>query len=272
MKKVFLKKLMALFLVSVMVLGLAACGSSDDESTDEPVDETEEVVDKAEDEEEPADEEAEAEEPAEAGAVTKDTPFVIGLNTLDGKFSEFFHTSIYDRYVVEMTSIYLLASNKDGEPIANDEEPSFAKSFDMEVADDDSQTKYTFVLKDDVVFSDGSPVTIDDLLFSIYVYSDPYYDGSSTFYSLDIEGMPEYRLQTSTEMVEVGKDIVAAGISGDAGADPVMGEGLTAATAEQQQAYWSYLDEAGAKFAQEITDYVMENYLGYTHYFKFYRR
>ncbi len=262
MKKNFTKKLMALILIGVMVLGLAACGSTNNgtDESKESVAQTESKAD-SESKETKSEEEAEAEKPAVSETVTKDTPFVIGTSTLDGKFSEFFHTSAYDRYVVELTSMYLLASDKNAEPIANDEKPSYAQSFTTEVADDNSSTVYTFVLKNDAVFSDGTPVTIDDLLFNFYVYSDPYYDGSSTIYALDIDGLAEYRLQTSTEMVEVGDDILAAGISGEAGEDPVLGSGLTVATAEQQQQFWAYLDEAGANFAQEITDFVVNNYL-----------
>ena len=36
-------------------------------------------------------------------------------------------------------------------------------------------------------------MTIDDVIFSMYVLSDPTYDGSSTFYAVPIEGMEEYR-------------------------------------------------------------------------------
>ena len=44
-------------------------------------------------------------------------------------------------------------------------------------------------MRDDLKFSDGEPVTIDDVIFSIYVYLDPTYDGATTWYSLPIEGL-----------------------------------------------------------------------------------
>ncbi|MDI9490114.1 MAG: ABC transporter substrate-binding protein [Bacillota bacterium] len=279
MKNAFLKKLMALILIGVMVLGVVACGSDKKDADTEDKDSAEEseVVldeDDAEDAEDADAEDADAEdadadeEDAEVDAeatedtvVTSETPLVIGTYTLDGKFTEFFATSAYDRDIADVMSLFLLWSDENGEPVANADVPSYALDYTMDVADDQSETTYTFALKNDLVFSDGTPVTIDDLLFSMYVYSDPYYDGSSTFYSLDIEGMDEYRLQTSTEMVEVGDDILEAGISGEGDADPVLGDGLTVATPEQQAAFWSYLDEAGVNFAQEIVDYVMANYL-----------
>lgn len=271
MKNAFVKKLLTFMLVSVMILAAAACGSSSEPAeTNAPAEESvasdetaapAETGDAAEENAEaPAETEAEGE--ASTGGVTEDTPLVIGTNTLDGKFSEFFATSAYDRDVVGMTTLALLSSEKDGTVVANNEKPSYAESYTMEVNEDETETKYTFVLKNDVVFSDGTPVTVDDLLYSFYVYADPHYDGSSTFYSLNIKGMNEYRLQTSTEMIEVGNDILAAGISGEPGAaEPTLGEGLTVATPEQQAAFWGYLPEAGNTFAQEIIDYVAANYL-----------
>lgn len=255
MKNAFLKKLMALILIGVMVLGVVACGSDKKDADTEDKDSAEEseVVldeDDAEDAEDADAEDADAEdadadeEDAEVDAeatedtvVTSETPLVIGTYTLDGKFTEFFATSAYDRDIADVMSLFLLWSDENGEPVANADVPSYALDYTMDVADDQSETTYTFALKNDLVFSDGTPVTIDDLLFSMYVYSDPYYDGSSTFYSLDIEGMDEYRLQTSTEMVEVGDDILEAGISGEGDADPVLGDGLTVATPEQQAAF-----------------------------------
>ena len=96
----------------------------------------------------------------------------------------------------------------------------------------------------------------------MYVLSDPMYDGSSTFYTMNIQGINEYRLQTSADVLEAVDAILEAGItSGDDGSmviNPADG-----VTLEQQEKFWSYLDEAGANFAQEIIDYVNINYPGY---------
>ena len=48
-------------------------------------------------------------------------------------------------------------------------------------------------LAKNVKWSDGKPVTINDVLFTMYTLSDPTYDGSSSFYAVPIEGMEEYR-------------------------------------------------------------------------------
>ena len=38
-------------------------------------------------------------------------------------------------------------------------------------------------MRDDLVFADGTPITIDDVILNLYVYMDPTYDGSATLYS-----------------------------------------------------------------------------------------
>ena len=48
-------------------------------------------------------------------------------------------------------------------------------------------------MREDIVFSDGDDMTIDDVIFSMYVLCDPTYDGSSTLYAAPIVGLDEYR-------------------------------------------------------------------------------
>ncbi len=190
------------------------------------------------------------------------SPLVVSTGTLDGKFSPFFATSAYDTDVVGMTQIGLLHYNKDGAPEAGIDVPSFAYEYTQEVNPDNSASKYTFVLKNGITFSDGEPVTAKDVLFSMYVLSDPMYDGSSTFYTMNIRGMNEYRLQTSADVLEKVDAILDAGITptddGSYTINPADG-----VTAEEQEKFWSYLDEAGVNFTQEIIDYVNTSYPSY---------
>ena len=123
-------------------------------------------------------------------------PLVVSTGTLDGKFSPFFATSAYDVNVASLTQIGLLHYDKYGAPSAGIDDPSLAYEYIMDISADNSISTYTFVLKNGIKFSDGTPVTAKDVLFSIYVYSDPMYDGASTFYAMNIQGMSEYRLQT----------------------------------------------------------------------------
>ncbi len=57
----------------------------------------------------------------------------------------------------------------------------------------DSQVKYTVSINDDMFFSDGSHITIDDVLSFYYIISDATYDGTyKDWYLNDIVGLKEY--------------------------------------------------------------------------------
>ena len=136
-----------------------------------------------------------------------DQAFVIMTETLDGLFNPFFSTSASDGTIVSMTQIGMLtsATNANG-----DAEVAFGEDHAVVVLDyqsvyninDQSEnpdkvgaTTYTFVIKNGIKFSDGEPLTIEDVLFNLYVYLDPVYTGSSTMYSTDIQGLSQYRIQ-----------------------------------------------------------------------------
>lgn len=56
-----------------------------------------------------------------------------------------------------------------------------------------TQVKYTVTIRDDLVFSDGTKVTIDDVIFFYHLIADATYDGVySDWYLNDIEGLKEY--------------------------------------------------------------------------------
>ncbi|MBP7176487.1 MAG: hypothetical protein KBA53_09810 [Thermoclostridium sp.] len=189
-------------------------------------------------------------------------PLVISTGTLDGKFSPFFATSAYDVDAQGLTQIGLLYYNKFGAPEAGINAPCYAYDYKQEIGANNSTSTYTFILKNGLTFSDGKPITAKDVLFSIYAISDPLYDGSSTFYTMNIQGMKEYRLQTSADTLETAKKIIDAGIkTGDDGKMVINpANGVSAA---QQEAFWSYFDVAGEKFVQEIIDYVNTKYTSY---------
>ena len=123
---------------------------------------------------------------------------VIMTEQLDGLFNPFFSTSANDGTIVSMTQIGMLSSkyvNGEVEVAYGDNEAVVVKDYDI-VENADNTTTYTFVLKNGILFSDGHPLTMEDVLFNYYVYLDPVYTGSSTLYSTDILGLSEYRTQT----------------------------------------------------------------------------
>ena len=133
--------------------------------------------------------------------------FVIMTDTLDGLFNPFFSTSASDGTIVAMTQIAMLSSTTDangdatvafGEDYAVvtlDYLSSYNADEASESADNTGVTTYTFVIKNGIKFSDGEALTIEDVLFNMYVYLDPVYTGSSTMYSTNIQGLSQYRVQ-----------------------------------------------------------------------------
>lgn len=264
MSKSLLRKLLVFLLVAVMALAVFGCAPKTPGETDKP---TESQAPTTPDETEPP-KEVKPDVPAnryDALATPRtgnnaSSPLVISTGTLDGKFNPFFYTSAYDGDVVGMTQLGLLYYNKFGAPEASIDVPSFAYDYSQEIVGDTSV--YTFVLKNGIPFSDGTIMSAKDVLFSMYVLSDPMYDGSSTFYTMDIQGIDEYRLQTTKDVLEKVEAIIDAGIDEDENGEMVINPASGVSEADQE-VFWSYLDKAGAGFAQEIIDYVNNNYTSY---------
>ena len=129
---------------------------------------------------------------------TKRDSIVIMTEELSGLFNPFYATSGTDMDVVGMTQIGMLSTDANGQPVAGDDEPTVVKDFKKETVNagaTDEKTVYTFVLKNGLKFSDGHPLTMNDVMFNMYEYLDPVYTGSSTMYSIDIEGLTTYRTQ-----------------------------------------------------------------------------
>ncbi|MBQ8371688.1 MAG: hypothetical protein IJX38_01935 [Clostridia bacterium] len=127
----------------------------------------------------------------------KDT-LVIMTENLDGVFNPFFSTSANDGTIVSMTQIGMLTSKYVNGAVAvayGENEAVVTLDFEYDYDEDNDETVYTFVIKNGVKFSDGHPLTIEDVLFNLYVYLDPVYTGSNTMYSTDIKGLAAYRTQ-----------------------------------------------------------------------------
>lgn len=228
------KKLLAFTLAAGMTLGQFMSVSAEEVSTEAVTEATAEG----------------AAAPAEA---TDGKTLVVSNNHFEGKFSPFFAASAEDQDVVSRTFVNLMDLDRVGAPVLsgiegetrtyNGTDYTYTGISDIVVTENEDGTVYYDVtMRDDVVFSDGTPMDIDDVIFNMYVYSDPTYDGSAVFYSLPIQGMEEYR----SGMATLSSLIAAAG---EENTD------FTLWTEEQQTAFWSAVNEGGAAFAQEIVDY-----------------
>ena len=155
------------------------------------------------------------------GNTASDTPLVVGYAPFSSKFSPFFSETAYDQDVWVMTQLGLLTSDRtgaiiykgiEGETIDyNGTDYTYYGPADLEVTENaDGTVYYDFTLRDDLKFSDGEPLTIDDVIFSMYVLCDPTYEGNSTLYAQPIEGMEAYRSGMSARQ----ELILAAGPDG----------------------------------------------------------
>ena len=109
-----------------------------------------------------------------------------------------------------MTQIGMLGSkyvNSKNEVAYGDNEPVVTKDYSI-TENADGTVTYTFVLKNGIKFSDGHPLTMEDVLFNYYVYLDPVYTGSNTLYSTKIVGLNEYRTQTVGAGSESGDSLI----------------------------------------------------------------
>ncbi|MBQ7163734.1 MAG: hypothetical protein IJR61_00205 [Clostridia bacterium] len=120
---------------------------------------------------------------------------VIMTEDVSGLFNPFYATTGADMGVVGLTQISMLSTDEKANPVASETEPTAVLAFETK-QNDDGDTVYTFVLKNGIVFSDGEPLTMNDVMFNLYEYLDPVYTGSSTMYSTKIKGLAEYRTQT----------------------------------------------------------------------------
>ena len=146
------------------------------------------------------------------GGSAKKDAFVVMTEQLDGLFNPFFYTSAPDGTIVSMTQISMIGAKYENGEIKvayGDNEAVVAKDYDI-VTNDDGTVSYRFVLKNGIKYSDGQPLTMEDVLFNYYVYLDPVYTGSNTLYSTDILGLTEYRTQQVTSSSGSGDDQIAS--------------------------------------------------------------
>ncbi len=230
------KKLLALLLALAMVLALAACGGSGTPAASGSG--------------------AASGSADNGGSEHAANTLVAAATGFESKFSPFFAASADDQDVVDLTQLGLLVSDREGAPVLksiegetrtfNGTDYTYKGISDIDIVhNDDGTVDYNVTIRDDLKFSDGEPVTIDDAIFSMYVFNDPTYDGSVTMYSCPIVGLEEYRQNNTTLsalLASLGED----------------NTDFSLVTEEQQTAFWKAVNEGLVAFAQEIVDHVKQ--------------
>ncbi|EJP82143.1 ABC transporter substrate-binding protein [Bacillus cereus] len=183
MRKVFKGLLVTFLSTSVLLAGCAQEETSTNEATKMPKVKDEFI--KASDK---------AKSPAKAKE-RKDT-FVVGMPSPGGIFLPHFMENGWDGNITQAIFAPLVGLDKEGKPI-----PILAKKWDIS----EDQLTYTFHLKDDLKFSDSSPLTADDVAFTLTLLHDPTYSGATDISQTAIKGGQAYKegKATSIEGIQV---------------------------------------------------------------------
>lgn len=182
---------------------------------------------------------------------------VFATDDFNAKFSPFFADTVPDQTISDLVSVGLLTIDRNGSMVYkgiegetreyNGKEYNYKGISDLTVTENsDGSVYYDFTMKDGLKFSDGEPLTVDDVIFSMYVLADPTYDGNSSFFSLPIQGMNEYRSGVDT----LFNLLVAAG---EENTD------FSKWTEEQQKTFWTEYKTAVDAFVKEIVDLCVAN-------------
>lgn len=251
----------ALALVCMMVMGVVGCTAQPTTTPTEPA-ASQEPVTSAEPSSEPS-----AEPVAEPA---NDTPLVVAYSPFSEKFSPFFADTGYDQDAVAMTQISMMTTDRvggivfnaiEGETISfNGTDYTYTGPCNLTQSYDEAAdvTTYTVKMREDLVFSDGTPVTADDMIFTYYVYLDPAYVGSTTLNSYDIIGLKNYQTQTTDDIYAKYNDIYAAIYAAGEGYTVKDGDTFTQ---EQYDMFWASLKSKWTNGCQKIVDYVCGKYL-----------
>ena len=182
---------------------------------------------------------------------------VFATDDFNAKFSPFFADTVPDQTISDLVSVGLITMDRNGSMVYkgiegetreyNGKEYNYKGISDLTVTENsDGSVYYDFTMKDGLKFSDGEPLTVDDVIFSMYVLADPTYDGNASFFSLPIQGINEYRSGVDT----LFNLLVAAG---EENTD------FSKWTEEQQKTFWTEYKTAVDAFVKEIVDLCVGN-------------
>ena len=114
-----------------------------------------------------------------AGCKKTNDTLVVGYSPFSSKFSPFFSETAYDQDAHAMTQLGLLTSDRTGAIILkgiegetkayNGTDYTYYGPADLTITEDKETGKvyYDFKLREDLKFSDGEKLTIDDVIFSM---------------------------------------------------------------------------------------------------------
>lgn len=139
------------------------------------------------------------------GSNASDVPLRISCSAMENKFNPFTATAGADIQVVDMTQVRLLETDRAGQIVMNGidgelrefngENYTYYGIANVKIHYDRQAgySVYRITLRDDLHFSDGEALTIDDVIFSLYAFCDKSYKGPITIGRSNIQGLTAYR-------------------------------------------------------------------------------
>lgn len=171
-------------------LVLSACGGQEDTASTEPVKKQDLKDSKIESI--PATDKKKSPEKANQ---RKDT-FITAISKPGGVFLPYFQDNGWDGNVTSVIFASLVTTDKQSKPV-----PDLAEKWDISA----DQLTYTFHLRKNLKFSDGSPLTADDVAFTLTLLHDKAYEGGLDIAQYAVKGGKEYKegKATSIEGIQV---------------------------------------------------------------------
>ncbi|MBE1446541.1 ABC transporter substrate-binding protein [Paenibacillus sp. OAS669] len=117
-------------------------------------------------------------------AKKRTTTFISGTQTPEGVFNPYFYQNGWDGNVTGVLFASLITKDETGKPI-----PELAEKWDTSA----DQLTYTFHLRPNLKFSDGTPLTAEDVAFTLTLLHDPAYDGRVDISQAYIKGGAAYK-------------------------------------------------------------------------------
>ena len=105
-----------------------------------------------------------------------------GETSFKGLFNPIYSDTVYDGYIVDLVFEGLVKTSREAEYV-----PGLAT---WELGNENRT--YTFTLTDGIKFSDGTPLTTEDVLYTYMTIAAPDYTGPRLYYVSDLEGYKEY--------------------------------------------------------------------------------
>ena len=188
----------------------------------------------------------------------------IGVGKISGDFSPFTRHQGADTYILDSIFTRLWNFDESGYPRCGEGTSASAESIRIFYADENfdetdayksgGMTAVEFTLKSGILFSNGTPLTSEDVLFSLYLAIDPtvgYLDEAI----FPLVGRTEYvsQLDNAASLTEKATEILSKGMGYTPGENDTF-------TADESALFWEGAVAAGGVFCERIFDYVAETY------------